>query len=84
MFVPTNMVVKRYLARRTFSKCQLYSNESCLSIHTYTYKVETDNQLRNGVCGGLSIKDGGVMNIPYLRNHCGERLSCNCSDDFTS
>jgi len=33
----------------------------------------------------LSIKDGGVINIGYLRSHCREeRLSFNCSDDFTS
>jgi len=35
IFVPTNMVVKRYLTRRTFSKCQPCSNESCLFIHTF-------------------------------------------------
>jgi len=33
MFLPTNMVLHRYLVCRTFSKCQPYSNESCLSIH---------------------------------------------------
>jgi len=43
MFVPTNMVLKRYLARQTFSKCQPYSIESCLSICTYIYKIEADN-----------------------------------------
>jgi len=63
MFVPANMVLKRYLAYRTFSKCQPYSNESCSSIRTYTYKTEADNQLHNCVCGALSIKDGGVINI---------------------
>jgi len=47
MFVPTNMVLKRYLACQTFSKCQPYSNESCLSLGTYTYKIEVDNQLNN-------------------------------------
>jgi len=40
IFVPTNMVLKRYLACRTISKCQPYSNESCLSIRTYTYKLK--------------------------------------------
>jgi len=30
------MVLKRYLACWTFSKCQPHSNESCLSICTYT------------------------------------------------
>ena len=63
IFVLGNMVLKRYLACQTFSKCELYSNESCLSIHTYTYKIEADNQLHNCVCGALSIKDGGVINI---------------------
>jgi len=32
IFVPTNMVLKRYLACQKFSKCQPYSSESCLSI----------------------------------------------------
>jgi len=31
MFVHTNMMLKRYLACRTFSKCQPYRNESCLN-----------------------------------------------------
>jgi len=57
------MVLKRYLVYRTFSKCQPYSNENCLSIRTYTYKIEADNQLHNCVCGALSIKDGVVINI---------------------
>jgi len=57
------MVLERYLACRTFSYCQPYSNESCLSIRTYTYKIEADNQLHKCVCGALSIKDGGVINI---------------------
>jgi len=63
MFLTRNMVLKIYLACRTFSKCQPYSNESCLSIRTYTYKIEADNQLQNCVCGALSIKDGGVINM---------------------
>jgi len=29
LFVPTNVVPKRYLACQTFWKCQSYSNESC-------------------------------------------------------
>ena len=29
----------------------------------YTYKLDADNQLYNCVCGALSIKDGGVINI---------------------
>jgi len=66
MFVPTNMVLKRYLACQTFSKCQPYSNESCLSLGTYTYKIEVDNQLNNCVCGALSIKDVGVINTPTV------------------
>ena len=57
MFVPTNMVLKRYLVCQTFSKCQPYSNESCLSTHTYSCKIEADNQLHNCLCGALSIKD---------------------------
>jgi len=63
MFVPTNMVLKRHLACRKLSKCQPYSNETGLSIRTYTYKIEANNQLHNCVCGALSIKDGGVINI---------------------
>ena len=66
MFVPTNMVMKRYLLCRTFSKCQPYSNESCLSKSTYTYEIEANNQLHNCVCGVLSIKDGGVINMPTI------------------
>jgi len=38
LFVPTNMALKR-----TFSKCQSYSNESCLSEHTYTCEIDADN-----------------------------------------
>jgi len=63
MFAPMNMVLKRYLACRTLSKCQPYSNESCLSICTYTYKIEADNQLHNCICGALSIKDGGAIDM---------------------
>jgi len=63
MFILRNMVLKRYLTCQTFSKYQLYSNESCLSWHTCTYKIEADNQLHNCVCGALSIKDGNVINI---------------------
>jgi len=63
MFVLRSMVLKKYLACRTFSICQPHSNESCLSKCTYTYKIETDNQLHKCVCGVLSIKDGGVTNI---------------------
>jgi len=54
--VPMNVVLKSYLACRTFSKCQPYINESCLSIRTYTCKIEASNQLHNCVCGALSIK----------------------------
>jgi len=63
MFVPMNMVLKRYLACRTFSRCQPYSNESCLSMCIYTYKIEADNQLHKCICGALSTKDVGVINI---------------------
>jgi len=34
LFVPTNVLLKRYLTCRISTKCQLYSNESCLSIRT--------------------------------------------------
>jgi len=61
IFVLRNMVLKRYLACWTFSKCQPYSNESCLSICTYTYKIKADNQLHKCVCGALSIKNGDVI-----------------------
>jgi len=37
VFVLRMMVLKRYLACRTFSECQSYNNESCLSIHTYIH-----------------------------------------------
>jgi len=40
-----SMVLKRYLACWIFSKCQPYSNESCLFIRTYTYNIDVDNQL---------------------------------------
>jgi len=66
MFVPTNMVLKRYLTCQTFSKCQPYCNESCLSIRIYTYKIEADNKLHNYVSGALSVKDGSVMNVNTL------------------
>jgi len=49
-------LLKRYFACRTFSKPQPYSNESCLSMHTYTYKIKADYQLHNCICGALSIK----------------------------
>jgi len=39
IFLPTNMALKRYLACRRFSKCQPYSNESCLVKHTCTLNV---------------------------------------------
>jgi len=57
------MVLKRYLAYQTFRKCQPHSNESCLYIRTYTYKIEADDQLHNCICVALSMKDGGVINI---------------------
>jgi len=63
MFVPTNCFPRRYLACWTFSKCQRYSKESCLSIRVCTYKINVDNQLHNCICGVLSIQDGGVINI---------------------
>jgi len=62
MFVLRNMVLKRYLAYRTFRKCQPHSDESCA---TYTYKIEADNQLHYCVCGVLSIKDGDVVNMEW-------------------
>jgi len=49
------VVLKRYLACRTFCKCQSYSNESCLSKRTYTYKIEAVNQLHNCVCGARCL-----------------------------
>jgi len=55
LFVPMNMVLKRYLACRIFSKCQSYSNESCLSKCTYTYKIDADKQLHNCVCGARCL-----------------------------
>jgi len=78
IFVLTNMVMKRYLACRTFSKCQPYSNESCLFIHTYTLK----SQLTIG-CTTASLErclsTMAVLQI-HLRNHCGEEQSnCNYS-----
>ena len=32
-------------------------------MRTYTYEIEADNQLHNCICGALSIKDCGVINI---------------------
>jgi len=49
------LVLKRYLTS-TYSECHADSNESCLSISTYTYKTDADNQLHNCVCGTLSFK----------------------------
>jgi len=53
------------------------------SIRTYTYKIEADNRLHNCVCGALSIKDGGVINIlaKLLRRRT---IELQCVDDFTS
>jgi len=34
-----------------------------LSIRICNYKIEADSQLHNYVCGMLSVKDGGVINI---------------------
>jgi len=50
-----NMALKRYLACRTLSKCQSYSNESCLSERTYTYEIDADNQLHNCACGARCL-----------------------------
>jgi len=47
LFVPMNMVLKRYLACQTFNKCQPCSNDSFLSKRTYIYKTDADNQLHN-------------------------------------
>jgi len=55
LFVTTNVVLKRYLACRTFCKCQPYSNERYLSKRTYTYKIDTDNQLHNCVRGARCL-----------------------------
>jgi len=58
-FVPMNMVLKTYLACRTFSKCQSYNNENYLSKHTYTYKIDADNQLHNCICGARCLSRWG-------------------------
>jgi len=55
LFVSSNMVLKTYWACQTFSKCQSYSNESCLSKCTYTYKIDAVNQLHNCVCGACCL-----------------------------
>jgi len=60
-----NIILKRYLAYWTFSKCQPNSNESYLSIHAYTYKIDADNQLHKCVCGALYMK----MTVLQLWNH---------------
>jgi len=39
LFLTTNMALKRSLACRTFSKCQLHSSESCLVKRTHTLSV---------------------------------------------
>jgi len=82
LFPSTNTLMWRYLACRTFSKCQPYSNSSCLCKRTYIYKIHTDNQLHNCVCGVLCI-EMMVLQI-YLQNNYGEEwLSCICTDNFT-
>jgi len=55
------MVLKRYLACRTFSKCQPYSNDSCLSTRTYTYEIEADNQLHNCICRARCLSKMAVL-----------------------
>jgi len=37
------------------SKCPSYSNASCLSERTYTYKIDADNQLHNCVRGARCL-----------------------------
>jgi len=64
LFVPTNMVLKKYLAYRTFCKCQSHSNESCLSKRTYTYKIDADNQLHNCVCGARCLSRWRCYKFP--------------------
>jgi len=78
------MVLKKYLACRTFRKCQPHSNESCLSIPTYTYKIEAENQLHNCVCGALSIKDGGQMLNSKKAIYEIQRLTDICSYNATA
>jgi len=48
VFVSVNVVLKRYVAGRTFSKHQPYSKHNCLSKRTYTYRIDADKpaQLR--------------------------------------
>ena len=58
-------------------------NESFLSIHTYTYKIEADNRLHNCICGALSIKDGGVRNI-LAKSLRRRTIELQRFDDFTS
>ena len=55
LFVTTNVLLKRYLACRTFSKCQPYSNESCLCKRTYTYEIDDDNQLHHCIRGARCL-----------------------------
>jgi len=62
LFISKNMVLKKYLACRTFRKYQPYSSENCLSIRTFTYKIDANNQLHNCVCSGaLSIKKAVLL-----------------------
>jgi len=59
-----NIVLKRYLACRTFSKCQPNSNKNCSSLRAYTYKIHADSQLHKCVCGALSIKMTVLQKCP--------------------
>jgi len=66
--------------------CWKYCNENGLSIRTYTYKIEAAHlRLWSGVYQRWRSYKYSITYLAYLQNHCGEeRLSCNCSDDFTS
>jgi len=56
------MVLKRYLACQTFSKCH---HTAMRAVYPYLHTLIKSklNQLHNCICGALSIKDGGVINI---------------------
>jgi len=62
-FVPTNMALKRYLACRTFSKCQSYRNKRCLSKRTYTLKSMLTTSCTNASVERAVYQDGGITNI---------------------
>jgi len=55
LFVPANVVLKRYVACRTISKGQLCSSENSTKC-TCTYKIDIDNHGHSCVCSAFSVQ----------------------------